>query len=234
MSSITTIAGTDVIANSRADINTNFSNLNTDKIETSTLDTDTSLTANSDAKIPTQKAVKAYVDAGGSVNASTTAKGIVEEATQSELDASTTSGGTGARLYLNPGLKIINRKAGIASKDTADASTTQTIAHGLGRTPKGVRYRVRTTMSAATGSVVGDGIWDGSNDYFVGMRDLTGASAPTAWNSSSYSIGLTNGDTLPSATGQTGITSVDSTNITITWTKNGSPTGTLSFMWEAE
>lgn len=36
MSTITTIQPTDVIANSRADINTNFSNLNTDKLETST------------------------------------------------------------------------------------------------------------------------------------------------------------------------------------------------------
>ena len=36
MSTIVTIQSTDVIANSRADINTNFSNLNTDKLETST------------------------------------------------------------------------------------------------------------------------------------------------------------------------------------------------------
>jgi len=63
MSSITTINSTDLITNSRADINTNFSNLNTDKIETSVLDTDTTLAANSDSKIPSQKAIKAYVDA---------------------------------------------------------------------------------------------------------------------------------------------------------------------------
>jgi len=65
MSTITTIASSDLITNSRAVINTNFSNLNTDKIETSYLDTDTALTANSDSKIATQKAVKAYVDALG-------------------------------------------------------------------------------------------------------------------------------------------------------------------------
>lgn len=63
MSSITTIQSTDLITDSRADINTNFSNLNTDKIETSVLDTDTTLAANSDSKVATQKAVKAYVDA---------------------------------------------------------------------------------------------------------------------------------------------------------------------------
>lgn len=65
MSAITVIATSDLIKDSRTVINTNFSNLNTDKIETSTLDTDTALAANSDAKIATQKAVKAYIDALG-------------------------------------------------------------------------------------------------------------------------------------------------------------------------
>lgn len=65
MTTITTIQSSDLITNSRADINTNFSNLNTDKIETSYIDTDTTLAANSDTKIASQKAVKAYVDAQG-------------------------------------------------------------------------------------------------------------------------------------------------------------------------
>lgn len=63
MSTITTIAAGDTITSSRTVLNDNFSSLNTDKIETSVLDTDTTLAANSDSKIATQKAVKAYVDA---------------------------------------------------------------------------------------------------------------------------------------------------------------------------
>lgn len=63
MATIVTINASDQITNSRADLNTNFTNLNSDKIETSVLDTDTALAANSDAKIPSQKAIKAYVDA---------------------------------------------------------------------------------------------------------------------------------------------------------------------------
>jgi hypothetical protein len=66
MASIQTIQATDQITDSRADINANFANLNSDKIETSYLDDDTTLSANSDTKIATQKAVKAYIDAGGS------------------------------------------------------------------------------------------------------------------------------------------------------------------------
>lgn len=63
MATIVTINANDQVSASRADINTNFANLNSDKIETSAIDTDTSLAANSDSKIPSQKAIKAYVDA---------------------------------------------------------------------------------------------------------------------------------------------------------------------------
>lgn len=63
MSTLTTIASGDLVSTSRTDINNNFSALNTDKIETSVIDTDTALAANSDSKISSQKATKAYVDA---------------------------------------------------------------------------------------------------------------------------------------------------------------------------
>lgn len=69
MSTITTILGTDTITSSRTVLNANMAALNTDKIETSVIDTDTALAANSDSKIPSQKAVKAYIDAlGGLTN----------------------------------------------------------------------------------------------------------------------------------------------------------------------
>ena len=50
-------------------------------------------------------ATKKYVDGvavSGAPNASTTVKGIVEEATQAEADAKTAVGGTSARLFTNP------------------------------------------------------------------------------------------------------------------------------------
>lgn len=49
--------------------------------------------------------LKDYIDGiaiSGSPNASTTAKGIVEEATQAEVDAGTAAGSTAARLFINP------------------------------------------------------------------------------------------------------------------------------------
>jgi hypothetical protein len=102
MATITTIQETDLITNSRADINNNFTALNSDKIETSTLDTDTTLAADSDAKIATQKAVKAYVDSGGNQNASETNRGVVQEATDAQVTAGTATGSTGAKLFITP------------------------------------------------------------------------------------------------------------------------------------
>ncbi len=72
MATITTILSTDAPSNSRAVINTNFSNLNTDKIETSVLDTSGTLAANSDSKVATQKATKTYVDTQVATNAAPT------------------------------------------------------------------------------------------------------------------------------------------------------------------
>lgn len=102
MATIITIQESDLITNSRADINTNFANLNSDKIETSVIDTDTALAANSDAKVPSQKAVKTYIDTSGGANASETVRGIVEEATDAEVAAGTATGGTGAKLFITP------------------------------------------------------------------------------------------------------------------------------------
>lgn len=62
MATITSLGANDSGATSRGVINTNFTNLNSDKIETSVLDTDGTLAANSDSKVATQKAAKTYVD----------------------------------------------------------------------------------------------------------------------------------------------------------------------------
>jgi hypothetical protein len=150
MSNITVIDGEDSISTSRTVINTNFGNLNADKMETSVLDTDTALTANSDAKVATQKAVKAYVDAGGNVNASTTNKGIVEEATQAEVDAGTAVGGTGARLFVNPSTLNRVRKLATNTSVTEIGNLTnseidifsQSIAANLLSTNNAIRFKV--------------------------------------------------------------------------------------------
>ena len=246
MSSITTIQATDLITDSRAVINTNFSNLNSDKIETSYLDTDTTLAANSDVKIATQKAVKAYVDTGGNVNASETTKGIVEEATDAEVTAGTATGGTGAKLFITPA-KLATVKAtwtylgligtGATTKDLSAATGTQNIAHGLGVVPKLVKITAiwstdvggTSSYSASQANTVYSNSTQSSNSLFT---------QATNSSSSGYAGLHTQTFLVRTATGgndyyQTGVMTVDATNIAIAWTKSGSPTGTAYLIWEA-
>lgn len=255
MSTIVTIAAGDVISASRADLNTNFSNLNTDKIETSVLDTDTSLAANSDSKVATQKAVKAYADAQGNVNASTTARGIVEEATQAEIAAGTAAGGTSARLFVNPS-QTINTSAGAGDagkvvkvnasgkldatfKQIRSGTTThnaateaaETVAHGLGYAPAQVTIFAGILFAgASTETSSSMGCWDSTGQRCISIT----TSATTG--------GQTNLDTnsvteLTDAAGTkacSAVLTVDATNITLTWTKVSTPTGTVNIVWQAE
>jgi len=102
-----------------------------------------------------------------------------------------------------------------------DVSTTgtQTIAHGLGKTPKYVAINAlltRTSFSygayngttTASTFVYDDNTTVGSNTNIIQV----GATASMFANAS---------------------ISVDSTNITLTWSKTGAPTGTCRFTWTA-
>lgn len=238
MSTIVTIQSSDLITNSRADINTNFANLNSDKIETSTLDTDTTLAANSDSKIPTQKAVKAYVDTGGNVNASETTKGIVEEATDAEVTAGTATGATGAKLFVTPA-KLATRlttgtnfSSGVSAKDMTDANgATTVIAHGLGTTPKKVKFSSVFGTSSVTN--VGRhsfsfGVCDGTNSYSIENHFESGNSYVS---SSSNSIVVSMYES--NSAYQTATCTLDATNITLTWAKYNAPSNTGHILWEA-
>lgn len=153
MSTIVTIQSTDLITNSRADINSNFAALNADKIETSVLDTDTTLAANSDAKVATQKAVKAYVDAGGNVNASTTAKGIVEEATAAEVLAGTAAGATGARLFVNPSTLWIAGEVRFVAFSSVPSGWLECDGSAVSRTTYATLFAaISTTFGSGNGS----------------------------------------------------------------------------------
>jgi len=243
MASITTINSGDLITDSRADINNNFDNLNTDKIETSVIDTDTTLAADSDAKLPSQKAVKAYVDAGGNVNASTTARGIVEVATDAEVTAGTATGTTGASLTISPEtlatrlttlLADYQNKTHASGQTTYDVSTasgTQNIAHGLGRTPTKVNLsgffldgtsRISVTIGAFTAS--------GNSCIYYATKNIATVDN-SAGGSSTQAIYFN--DPYGSAGSQVGVVTVDGTNIIITWTKTGSISGTSYIQWDA-
>lgn len=121
-------------------------------------------------------------------------------------------------------------KNGTTTKNAADASTTQTIAHGLSVTPK--RVRIVAMLSQAGASVgdmntcIAETVYNGTTQSSVSVwRQSTGQ---TTYNTT-FTLNAAGAD---SAT-QSGVVTCDSTNITITWTKTGSPTGTYYLLWEA-
>lgn len=163
MATITTINGSDNISTSDTVINTNFANLNSDKIETSVLDTDTALAANSDTKIPSQKAVKTYVDTQGGANASTTSRGIVEEATQAEINSDSAAGGTGARLFVNPST-LLGSKYIKFGGDGSDGA----LSIGSGTTTIDIAGALSITKNYTSISITGTGKLAFSNPHASG------------------------------------------------------------------
>jgi hypothetical protein len=240
MSTITTIQESDLITNSRADINNNFSALNTDKIETSTLDTDTSLTANSDSKIATQKAVKAYVDSGGALNASETNRGLVQEATDAQVTAGTATGSSSAKLFVTPAKLVTYRnawtyyslmKSGATTKDLSN-NTATTLAHGLGVVPRYIKFTISFTGSTTQSFCCATYI--SSLAGFYSANEYAGAIIAVGSVTTGANEGMRIYTDVSSDQGNLGqMGTIDATNITINWTEFGTATGTAYILWEA-
>lgn len=115
---------------------------------------------------------------------------------------------------------------GTTTKDSSDASTTQNIAHGLWVAPKKVKITARGLTSSLNQT------WLEATTVYNG----TTQSSVSAFTSGSTATTVNNTFTL-NLTGGTGtqvwVVTVDATNIIITWTKTGSPTGTYTILWEA-
>jgi len=91
---------------------------------------------------------------------------------------------------------------------------------------------VVATSSAGTFTMLGTYTTSGSACQSVQTK-LSTTENTAATSSTSYSIIISPVVGTPSDN-QTGVVTVDATNIVITWTKAGTPTGTYSFIWEAE
>jgi len=138
-----------------------------------------------------------------------------------------------AATWQTPTATAATTKTGVATRDTSLASGSQTIAHGLGRTPLIIKFTVMGGSGSGPFSQSHMGTYDGSNKC---VGSLHGSSSGTfsAYSSTSFSAALASSDVNPSTTGITGTMTADATNITIAWTKNGSPTGTFPFLWEVQ
>ena len=121
---------------------------------------------------------------------------------------------------------------GITTHDIS-VTGTQTIAHGLGKIPNLVKiianaYGAGATISGITQSI---GFFDGTTTSCIYSLDANTGNNATGDNqgsSATYIIELLN-----SGLGTAYATvAVDITNITLTWSKSSSPTGTANLLWE--
>lgn len=116
---------------------------------------------------------------------------------------------------------------GFAQKNIADASTTQTIAHGLGVIPRSIQLFI---VSATTGNNTPAGfLMVAYNGTTTSVAGAMYESADAFNQENSFNVGGASGSTGY----QAGVVTFDATNISIAWTKNSTPTGTASIMWQA-
>jgi len=285
MSTIATLTSTESGANSLIDINNNFSNLNTDKVEgqSASVDSEVALFSGTGGKTIKRASssgianltsgvlgVKSTTGSGNVVldtsptivtptiasfanathnhsNAAgggTVAESVITFTDITTNDVSTTKHGfvpkapnntttflRGDASWAAPVLSL-TFKNGTTTKDASDASATQNIAHGLGATPKQVR--IKAICEGAGGA--GDSILAISETVYNGTTQSSVSFYTTSTNfaSGNGTVATTFTLNINGASGtQTGVVTVDATNIIITWTKTNSPTGTYTLLWEA-
>lgn len=156
--------------------------------------------------------------------------------TPDQLAASTpVFNGSGLTNLTNPAVY----KNGTTTYGLTTASGTQTIAHGLGKTPKYIRIKWMKAISASGTAVTpyrGEGVYNGTtiSALWEGVYDHGFASKLYNSNISTTKI-ITYDDSSGSGADamQEAVPTFDGTNITLTWTKTGSPSGTINILWEA-
>lgn len=122
---------------------------------------------------------------------------------------------------------------GVTTRSLGSASGTQTIAHGLGVIPKKVIITAKLAKSTnTTNAAVSNGVYNGTTNSCVFVDWDTNGGHPTSGNSATQIAYIDYG--ANQADRQTAIATFDDTNITLTWTKVGSGSGTIHIMWEAE
>lgn len=136
---------------------------------------------------------------------------------------------SGANLTSLP--SSLTAKNGTTTYDLATASGNQIIPHGLGKTPKLVRFTYYSDSTSGTPWITwGSGAYNGTDNTSVWMTSSETMVFQSAGSSSGASLYVLNSNT--SAT-QTATCTFDATNITLAWVKAGTPNGTVYIMWEA-
>lgn len=129
---------------------------------------------------------------------------------------------------------LIDYKSGIATRDLSTASGAQTIAHGLGVTPRRIRISVKaqSTNNSLGLNASSEGTYDGTSMRCIYLTSTVGNSGGESGNSTSFITKIIGSSNWPTFY-NTATVSFDDTNITLNWTRTGSPTGIAHILWEA-
>lgn len=122
---------------------------------------------------------------------------------------------------------VINYSNGATTHD-ASVNGADTIAHGLGGTPRRVLVNAQFNYTNTQMSI-SNGAFDASGQSSVYSTIDTSSTG----NVSNFSITKTVFLQSTGANANTAVVTVDDTNITITWTKTGTPTGSIPYQWAA-
>lgn len=172
-------------------------------------------------------------------DATSTTAGLVELATAAEITAGTATGGDGpltvtpdqlalsTPVFNGSGLTNLTMKSTSNVSNGPSSSTTQTITHNLGKTPK----IVRLTGYCPQAGGVSTGLYDDSGNRAVNRTVIGGTI--TVESSNSYAIKLYDDQATDGiSTGVVG--NLTSTQFDIVWTVTQGDTSTCKFIWEAE
>lgn len=116
-----------------------------------------------------------------------------------------------------------------ATKNAADASTTQNIAHGLGKIPKYVKITAQVyagTIAVTAGLAMLESIatYNGTTQKSISTYDGNGTGI--FLSDATFSLSAAGG------TATVGTVTFDATNVIIAWVKTGTPTGTYQLLVE--
>jgi hypothetical protein len=181
------------------------------------------------------------VDAADATTAKTANK-IARRDSNGDVLVSTTptSGDAAASKTYVDAIKSIF-KSGVSVAPTS--AGTQTIAHGLGVTPKRVKILAQTYSSGynfPNTQVQSTGTYDGTNTSTIAYHvDHVGSGYGTGASISTDTINIIfirtyYDDYSGNSNSSSARISVDATNITLTWSTGTSGAGAFPFMWEAE
>jgi hypothetical protein len=173
------------------------------------------------------------VDAADVASAATASKIARRNATGDVTVPSTPSASTDAASKAYADGKQATYKNGTTTRAGDTASGSQTIAHGLGATPRYIKITAIKNFGATTNTKLAQSFGTYNGSATATVYSIVNTVTP-AHSVSVSTTNIINIDDDGAGNTQVATVAIDATNITLTWTKAGSPTSsTINIVWEA-